>query len=448
MNQSNIIDNFCHILELSNSIAELTSYILNNNLEESKTNDLQADIIIGFESILKVLKKEVSNQNKLNPLIKQLQNNKFNQVTIIKKLELIDAVLEDILLEKLVSQILSGENLSSSNAFLILAFLERCSKKVDSLRPLLMLKLSFSIQKSNPAESFFSMIKAFELQPNLEKNFNGDKNYIFDKKHEQFYFEHCPVCQSEDGEPFFNAFSYSMINFSTPFLPAKLWVKCNNCQNLYTYAFPKEYINTSDEIEVIKPEVNSENEISEYTDYLYVWSEILNKIAKYTSGRNVLEVGIGNGEFIAVALEMGYNIESIEIVKDVCQKIANILNVEINCCDFLKFKTDKKYAIITMGDVIEHVTDPTTALNKVYDMLEDDGILWISTPNYESSFSKLRKFTDAMWNEPMHISYFNYKTFSQLLNNCGFEILEYLTSPRWNGSMELIVRKSKNFNNQ
>lgn len=444
MNQSNTINNFCHILELSNSIAELTSYILNNNLEESKANDLQADIIIGFESILKILKKEVSTQNKLNPLIKQLQNNKFNQVTIIKKLDLIDSVLEDILLENLVSQILSGENLSSSNAFLILAFLERCSKKVDSLRPLLMLKLSFSIQQSNPSESFLSMIRAFELQPDLEKSFNNNKNYTFDKKYEQFYFEHCPVCQSEDGEPYFNAFSYLMSNFSAPFLPAKLWIKCNNCNNLYTYAFPKEYINTSDEVKVISPELGKENEISKHADYLYIWSAILNKIANHTSGKNILEVGIGNGEFIAVALEMGYNIESIEIVKEVCQKIANILNVEINCCDFLKFETDKKYSIITMGDVIEHVTNPTAALNKVYSMLEDDGILWISTPNYESSFSRLKKFTDAMWNEPTHITYFNYTTFAQLLSNCGFEILEYLTSNRWNGSMELMVRKRKN----
>lgn len=443
MNQNNTTTNFCQVLILSNTIAELSNYISNNSLEEIDTNILKKDISEGFEAIIKILKRESKNSSLLNQIISKLKNNAFENTMILKLLDSIDSILEDILINKLAPSILSSENLSPDNAIFMLAFLDRCSKKIDSLRPLLMLKLSFSIQRSNPAESFISINNAFELQPNLEKNFNGDKNYIFDKKHEQFYFENCPVCQSEDGEPYFNAFSYSMINFSAPFLPAKLWVKCNNCNNLYTYAFPKQYLNSSDKIELIKPEIGKENEISEHTDYLYIWSEILNKISNHTSGKNILEVGIGNGEFIAVALEMGYNIESIEIVKDVCQKIANLLNVEINCCDFLKFETDKKYSIITMGDVIEHVTNPTEALNKVYNMLEDDGILWISTPNYESSFSRLRKFTDAMWNEPTHITYFNYTTFAQLLSNCGFEILEYLTSNRWNGSMELMVRKRK-----
>ena len=94
-----------------------------------------------------------------------------------------------------------------------------------------------------------------------------------------------------------------------------------------------------------------------------------------------------------------------------------------------------------MGDVIEHVKDPTKALQKAAEMLNDDGILWISTPNYESSFSRLKKFTDAMWCEKNHITYFSYITFSALLENCGFEILEYNVSERYNGSMELFVRK-------
>lgn len=444
MNQNNNTNNFCHVLKLSDTIAELSNYIYNNTLTAVDIDILQKDISEGFEAIIKILKKDSTNSTLINQIVNNLKNNNFENNIILKLLDLIDSVLEDILISKLAPTILSGENLSSDDAFLILAFFERCSKKIDSFRAILMLKLSLSIQKSNPAESFISMTKAFELEPNLEKKFNSDKHYTFNKKYEQFYFENCPVCKSEDGEPYFNAFSYLMSNFSAPFLPAKLWIKCNNCNNLYTYAFPKEYTTTSDEVKVIKPELGKENEISEHTSYLYVWSEILNKISNYTSGKNILEVGIGNGEFIAVALEMGYNIESIEILKEVCQKISNILNVDIHCCDFLKFKTDKKYSIITMGDVIEHVTDPTEALNKVYYMLEDDGVLWISTPNYESSFSRLRKFTDAMWNEPTHITYFNYNTFAQLLNNCGFEIIEYLTSNRWNGSMELMVRKRKN----
>ena len=94
-----------------------------------------------------------------------------------------------------------------------------------------------------------------------------------------------------------------------------------------------------------------------------------------------------------------------------------------------------------MGDVIEHVTDPEAALKNAYRLLDDDGVLWLSTPNFESSFTRMKKFTDAMWLEPSHISYFNYNGLEALLEKCGFTVREYAVSNRYNGSMELIITK-------
>ena len=65
--------------------------------------------------------------------------------------------------------------------------------------------------------------------------------------------------------------------------------------------------------------------------------------------------------------------------------------IPIRNVDFLNFKSDKTFPIIIMGDVIEHVTDPEAALRNAYKLLDDDGVLWLSTPNFESSFTKLKK---------------------------------------------------------
>ena len=94
-----------------------------------------------------------------------------------------------------------------------------------------------------------------------------------------------------------------------------------------------------------------------------------------------------------------------------------------------------------MGDVIEHVTDPEKALRNAYDLLEEDGVLWLSTPNFESSFSRMMKFHDPMWLEPYHISYFNRAGLEALASKCGFILREYSVSQRYNGSMELILTK-------
>lgn len=434
---------FFEVLQLSENIVMSTNYIFRESSDSTTTIYHKENILDSIYKISNFMKIEFLRPDVSNLIKKNINNNLFNEKLIFDQLYYIDTILENILSKDLISHILSKNIIESKYAFLTLAFIERCSPKVNAFKPVLMLKLSLAIQRSHPSESYIYMNKAFELDPHLEKKLNINKDYIFDISHEQFYFDNCPVCKSNEGEPYYNAFSYLMANFSAPFSPAKLWIKCKNCQNLYTYSFPKKYINTSDEINTITPEKNNNHIISENTSFLYIWSSILNKIALYTKGQDILEVGIGNGEFIAVALEMGYKIDSIEIERDVCQKISNILDIEINCCDFLKFHTDKKYSIVTMGDVIEHMTDPTSALNKAYNLLNDNGVLWISTPNYESSFSRLTKFTDSMWNEPTHISYFSYNTFSKLLNDCGFEIIEYTVSNRWCGSMELITRKIK-----
>ena len=127
-----------------------------------------------------------------------------------------------------------------------------------------------------------------------------------------------------------------MIDFRSPFLPAKLWLKCKNCENLYTYAFPDEYIYTSDKIEIINPDPNNIFDISNNASYLHLWNRILNKASSFTSGKDILEMGIGDGEFIAVALEMRYHIDALEILRTSCQRVSNILGISIICCDFFK----------------------------------------------------------------------------------------------------------------
>ena len=66
-------------------------------------------------------------------------------------------------------------------------------------------------------------------------------------------------------------------------------------------------------------------------------------------------------------------------------------------CDITNYETAKQYDVIVMGDVLEHVIEPVKVLKKVKQMLKKDGILWISTPNYNSAYARMEKFTHCMW---------------------------------------------------
>ena len=100
---------------------------------------------------------------------------------------------------------------------------------------------------------------------------------------------------------------------------------------------------------------------------------------------------------------MGYQAEAVEICREDCENVSRILGVNIKCADFLEYETSKKYDVIVMGDVLEHVSEPVRALEKAYDMLAPDGILWLSTPNYESAFTRMNGFNDPMWNQMNHL---------------------------------------------
>lgn len=168
----------------------------------------------------------------------------------------------------------------------------------------------------------------------------------------------------------------------------------------------------------------------------------MNRLCLYTGGKNLLEVGIGQGELLAVALEMGYAADGVEISLQTAQKVADMLQIPIWRCDFLDYAPDKTYDIITMGDVLEHVAAPERALQNACRLLKEGGALWLSTPNFQSSFSRMLKFFDPMWCEPHHISYFSRDGLEALAGRYGLVLREYHVSRRYNGSMEVIFTKA------
>lgn len=260
-------------------------------------------------------------------------------------------------------------------------------------------------------------------------------NYVYHKT-DEVNFDSCPVCHGS-GTPFYCAMPLYAVNYSDTFSPVKLWMKCDSCGQLYAYNFPKMLTQPQSEEE----ELGDEAYMQPKPFQLPLFGNILKQVIVCSKGKRLLEVGAGTGELIAAALELGCEVEAIEISKRQARRLTELLGIDIHCMDFLNFSTSQKFNIVTMGDVIEHVTNPSAALEKAHELLEDNGILWISTPNFESGFSRIMKYNDPMWNEPYHITYFSYSGFEKLLREKGFEILGYSISQRYNGSMEITARK-------
>ena len=117
----------------------------------------------------------------------------------------------------------------------------------------------------------------------------------------------------------------------------------------------------------------------------------------------LLDVGAGGGEFTYVSSQLGFDSTGIEpnigysnYAKDQYQ--ANVKTGQLD-------DIDGKFDVITMFHVMEHIPDPIKTFKKLYDLLNEDGLLFIEVPNIESfSQSPGNTFFKA------HIHYFSAAT--------------------------------------
>jgi SAM-dependent methyltransferase len=91
--------------------------------------------------------------------------------------------------------------------------------------------------------------------------------------------------------------------------------------------------------------------------------------------------------------------------------------------------TQGPFDIITLVDVIEHVTEPAKLVSGIHSALDNNGLLVLVTPDVSSIAAKFFGF--KWWHYRIaHIGYFNRKNLTQLLAKCGFKVLK-ITRPSW-----------------
>lgn len=297
--------------------------------------------------------------------------------------------------------------------------------------------LAYSLTQAYKAPKwcFDTAISCYEMWNEVGSIYNS--KYIYKKGTDTQYNDTCPVCGSDKCVDYYCANQLLVINTDNTFLPVKLWMKCNDCGNLFAYNFPIKSMSL-----INGHYTKNENESFIQPQHsMRVFGDILNRCKEYSNGRSYLEVGIGLGEMMAAALEMGFDVDAVEICREDCERIYSVLGVNIMLGDFLDIDISKRYDVIIMGDVLEHMLHPEKAIKKALSLLNEDGVLWVSTPNYNSGFTRMMKFNDPMWNQKNHYTYFSYETILPLIERYGGTVMRYDISNRYNGSMELYITK-------
>lgn len=202
----------------------------------------------------------------------------------------------------------------------------------------------------------------------------------------------CFVCSQE------SFFLKSVNNFSI--------FKCSVCGIEYTYPMPSvdklsefynEYFDLRSDYEVTTR--NAARNLN----------SIQGNVRPLRSETNILDYGCGSNAFIDICRQEGF-VNSYGYDKYVDYK-----NNNFRVSD--KYK-DKKWDVITMWGVLEHVTSPLNLLSNLKNILSKDGVIALTTIHIEG-------FIPFQYKPPEHTLYFTRESLYKICELSGFSIIGY-----------------------
>ena len=104
---------------------------------------------------------------------------------------------------------------------------------------------------------------------------------------------------------------------------------------------------------------------------------------------NLLDVGCGNGWAIFLAAQKGYKSTGLTWSEEEVKKLksrSELLNLPVKSVVFDarqldKFKVEKKFDVIINSENIEHIIDDKKLIKDISNLLNKNGLLYLTTPN-------------------------------------------------------------------
>lgn len=148
---------------------------------------------------------------------------------------------------------------------------------------------------------------------------------------------------------------------------------------------------------------------------------IINKFSG-TKG-SLLDVGAGTGDFLLYSKKGGWQTQGIEPNLK-ARKLAGEKGIDL--VEDIKEISNRKFDVITLWHVLEHVPDLENYIVKLKTMLKDNGTLIVAVPNYKSYDAKHYKEYWAAYDVPRHLWHFSVNSINFLFTKEKMKVVKIL----------------------
>lgn len=172
---------------------------------------------------------------------------------------------------------------------------------------------------------------------------------------------------------------------------------------------------------------------------------------------SIMDIGCGNACLLNLARESGWRVQGMELSAKAAEDIREDSDIDVRVANFLEYENvgDEKYDVVVLRHVLEHLPDSQLALQKIGELLKDNGLALLEFPNTRSLGYGLKRILKNLglrnkkfssdW-RPGHVNEFCRQSFEYLLGQTGFELLKwrtYSSKPLANAIYQLIPMSSK-----
>jgi len=234
---------------------------------------------------------------------------------------------------------------------------------------------------------------------------------MFDKK-----LTICPVCRSHDPRHFLT--DNRGVNIEV----------CSRCSFLFMN--PRYSDAHLDEFYAHYTELEDRDHWDEALSYGHGF--YLAQLEAFRAPGTLLDIGCGNGHLLAAGQRRGWQVTGQDVSSTSCHAVSERLGVEVLCGDFLNMEFDRRFDGISMHQVLEHVKDPWSFVEKIHSLLNPSGVFFVATPNIWSLGNRLKYSYERMglrkseignyFDSSHHLNYFTPKTMKRLLSRADFTV--------------------------